>query len=426
MDFRKDREIIKNRHAKVIQKLQDEFQKRPLKVVFLNSENAKWAYQSLYEELAHNPRFDVLVLVTITRNLLQAEYAFIEYEKLARDSYARFKENGINVAYAFDFKNKKYIDLKAFEPDIIFYEQPWEISETQSIKETSKYALAFYCHYGTCITNGENLLMPEFYRDLSAYFVDNDDVIKDLLEHGCQKEQLVLCGQPKLDAYLKPVNPSNIGWKSKNKKRVIYAPHHSFSEKSVLKLGTFDWNYAFFLDLATKNPDIEFILKPHPELKRQIVEQKLMSIDEMTRYFKMWENLQNAQINEYNNYFDMFRTSDLLITDCNSFLYEYLPSKKPVIHLIGRHSVGHNEYGQKIIAGYYPARNMDELQSQLDLVLFKGEDPLLTVREKIIEHDLIQPKEGVARFIENYMSTLLTGLSSSPLTKTSPGKSEDK
>lgn len=409
IDTRKDSEIIHNRYPGLIKYLQKEFQKRKLKVVFLSSENPKWVYQSLYEELADNSKFDVQVLVTIREKLLKKKYAFLEYEKLARKNYNRFTENGFNVDYAFDFKNRKFKDLKEFKPDIIFYEQPWELSERQGIKETSKYALPFYCAYGSCITNGENEYSEPFYRDVYTYFLDNECIKKILLEHDCRKESLVVCGQPKLDAYLKPINQTNILWKSQNKKRVIYAPHHSFYEGSVLGFGTFHWNYKFFYNLAKNNPDIEFIMKPHPELKRQIVRQGLMSISEMTEYFNMWDKLPNAQVYEYGNYFDMFRTSDLLITDCNSFLYEYLPTKKPVIHLIGKNSVGHNEFGQKIISGYYHAKNLEELKSQLDLVLFKNQDPLLSVREKVIEKDLIQPKGGVSKFISNYITQILGG-----------------
>ena len=144
-------------------------------------------------------------------------------------------------------------------------------------------------------------------------------------------------------------------------------------------------------------------------MRKAIVQHELMTISEMTQYFKNWENLPNAQIYEYGNYFDMFRTSDLLITDCNSFLYEYLPTKKPVIRLISENSVGHNSFGEKIIAGYYNASNIEELNTLLELILFKNKDPLLSVRERIIAEDLIQPEGGVAKFIANYISGILGG-----------------
>lgn len=409
LDARKESEIIQKRYAKLIEKIQHKYQNKKLKIVFLSSENPKWVYQSLYEEFEKNPKFDVQVLITVRESLLKKKYKFLEYEKLARKNYNFFKEKEMNVAYAFDFKKKEYINLKEFQPDIIFYEQPWELPEKQSIINTSKYALSFYCSYGSCITNGRNEYSEAFYRDVYTYFLDNDCIKNILIEHGCNEKSLVISGQPKLDAYLKPINYSNIQWKTEGKKRVIWAPHHSFFDDSMLRFGTFNWNYKFFYNFAKNHPEIEFILKPHPELKRQIVSNGLMSISEMTEYFKMWENLPNAQIYEFGNYFDMFRTSDLLITDCNSFLYEYLPTKKPVIRLIGKNSAGHNEFGQKIISGYYPVRNIEELESQLNLILNEEKDPLLSVREKIINENLIQPEGGVGEFVKNYILNLLKG-----------------
>lgn len=166
----------------------------------------------------------------------------------------------------------------------------------------------------------------------------------------------------------------------------------------MLKYGTFNQNYQFFYNFAKEHSEYEFILKPHPELKRQIVNQKLMPIKEMEKYFNDWQNLPNAQIYELSDYFDMFRTSDLLITDCNSFLLEYLPTNKPVIHLINDKSVGHNKYGQKIISGYYKVINVDEIEQLLKQLLVEKQDPLKSVREKII-NDLEQSKDGVAKQI---------------------------
>lgn len=409
LDARKNSKIIHDRYPQIIKKLQKDMQTRKLKVIFLNSENPKWVYQSLYENFSKNPHFEVQVLITVRESLLKKKYEFCEWEKLAKNNYNFFKNQNMNVDFAFDFKKKKFKDLKEFNPDIIFYEQPWDLSEEQSIIKTSKYALSFYCAYGSCITNGRNEYSEVFYKDVYTYFLDNECIKDILLEHGFCENSLTVCGQPKLDAYLKPVNESNILWKTKDKKRVIWAPHHSFYEESMLKFGTFDWNYKYIYNFAKNHPEIEFILKPHPELKRQIVRNNLMSISEMTEYFKMWERLSNAQIYEMGNYFDIFRTSDLLITDCNSFLYEYLPTKKPVIQLISKHSVGHNSFGQKIISGYYKAKNIEELETLINKVLINGKDSLLSIREKVIAEDLIQPKNGVAQFILDFIFNVLVG-----------------
>lgn len=407
LDARKNHKIIHKRYADTLKKLQKEIQTRKIKVVFLNSENAKWVYQSLYEAFSNNSHFDVQILTTVRKVFLKKKYTYCEWEKQAKNNYRFFKNQHMNVACAFDFTKKKFKKLSEFNPDIIFYEQPWDLPAEHTLVNTSKYAINFYCSYGSNITNGRNEYSEPFYKDVYTYFLDNPQIKDILLEHGFSEKSLLVCGHLKLDAYLKPVNETHTIWKTKKQKRVIWAPHHSFFEKSTLRFGTFNWTYQFIYNFAKNHPEIEFIFKPHPELKRQIVRNKLMTANEMTGYFTMWEKLPNAQVYETGNYFDMFRTSDLLITDCNSFLYEYLPTKKPVIQLINKNSVGHNVFGQKIISGYYKAKNCEELEDSINSVLLKEEDPLLPIREKVLAEDLIQPKGGVAKFIVNYLTDIL-------------------
>lgn len=407
LDARKSSKIIHNRYSALLKKLQNDIQKRKLKVVFLNSEPSKWVYQFLYEEFSNNPHFEVQVLTTVRKVFLKKKYNFCEWEKQAKNNYQFFKNQHMNVAYAFDIEQKKFKALSKFNPDIIFYEQPWDLPAEHTLINTSKYAINFYCSYGAGITNGRNEYSEPFYRDVYTYFLDNQQIKDILLEHGFSEKSLLVCGHPKLDAYLKPVNETHSIWKTKNKKHVIWAPHHSFYKESTLNFGTFDWNYQFIYHFAHLHPEIEFIVKPHPELKRQIVRNKLMTANEMAEYFTMWENLPNAQLYETGNYFDIFRTSDLLITDCNSFLYEYLPTKRPVIQLINNNAVSHNSFGQKIISGYYKATNYEELENTINRILFNEEDPLLPIREKVLAENLIQPKNGVAAFILNYLTEML-------------------
>lgn len=405
IDLRQESLLIKDRQIKLVKKIKVEATKRKLKVVFLNSQNSKWVYQSLYEEFEKNPHFEVQVLITVGDKMMKKKNAFLNYKKLALDNYNFFTSKNMNVAYAFDFDKKQYIDLSTFKPDIIFYEQPWGLNKHHNILATSKYALPFYCSYGSNITNGTNEYSEALYGDVYTYFLDNNFTKKFLKSHNLDENRLSVAGQLKLDAYLKPIDKTKILWKT-NKKRIIYAPHHSFSDDSILRFGTFDKNYKFFYNYAKSHPEFEFILKPHPELKKNIIKEKLMSIEEMTQYFKMWEELPNAQIYEYGCYFDIFRTSDLLITDCNSFLFEYLPTNKPVIQLINDKSIGHNEYGQKIISGYYSAKNIDEINQLVEQLLVKEYDPLKEVRANVIEKDLIRPNGGVSKYIVRHIEAI--------------------
>ena len=403
----KQEQIIRRNYSKVLRKLRCECNDRKINIVFLSTSNSKFSYSSLYKEFEKNPKFNVKVLVSCIDEFKFREYQQKTHINLMKEDYEFYTSNGYNTEYAFDIENDEFISLKEFNPDIIFYGEPWSIAKSQELNETSKYALACFCCYGTTIHNGSYEYEKPFYRSLFKYFIDNYYAQELLIEHDVDSDSLPVFGSVKLDAYLLPVDESKVKWKSSGKKRVIYAPHHSFYEGSILGYGTFGRNYLFFLEYAKNHPDIEFILKPHPCLKKEIVHNKFMTEEEMDNYFAQWESLDNVQICEQGDYFDMFRTSDLMITDSNSFLSEYLPTEKPLIHLISEDSVGHNEYGQKIIQGYYPARTNEETEQLLDEILYKNNDPLKDKRKEIIENDLVWERDGAAKGIVKYLEEVI-------------------
>ena len=127
-------------YKNILQKLRNEIKTRPLKVIFLVRENQKWTYKSLYEQFEKSEHFEPLVLVSIltlahkgkdkTRNNLDENYKF-------------FKSQGLNVDYA--YKNGKYINLKEFNPDIVFYDQQWDLPTIHKPHRVSDFALTMYC-----------------------------------------------------------------------------------------------------------------------------------------------------------------------------------------------------------------------------------------------------------------------------------------
>ena len=401
--------IIRQNYERILKKIRKECKNRKINIIFLCNSNSftKFSYSSLYEEFAKNLKFNVKLLVSYTTNFKHNTYEKEHYKNTLVNNFKFFKNKKYDVEYAYDIEKEEFIDLEKFNPDIIFYVEPWEIAPNHDLSVTSRFALSCFCCYGTTIHNGTYEYTVPFYRHLYKYFIDNYYARNLMIEHDVNPDSLKVFGSIKLDAYLKPIDYNKTNWKFKDKKKVIYAPHHSFSQRTYLKYGTFDKNYKFFLEYAQKHPDIEFILKPHPVLKKEIITRKLMNEKEMKNYFETWANLPNAQICEDGDYYDMFRTSDLMITDCNSFLSEYLPTEKPLIHLISEHSVGHNEYGQKIIRGYYQARTNQDIEKHLNNILYKNHDPLLELRREIIANDLVWERNGTAKGIVKYLENII-------------------
>ncbi len=398
--------MAQKQNAALLPVLQKEYTKRKLKVCFLCQDNAKWSYQSLYEAFDKSEHFEPQVLVSITTDLLEKNCSFSDYKKKLRDNYDFFASRGMNVAYAFNAETKKFIDLKEFRPDIIFYEGPWGLKNMHAPYKTARYALSCHCSYGASIVKATYEFTVPFYRQLWRYFLDNGIEKHLYLSQGFEDENVPVCGLLKLDVYAQPIK-HNL-WKTEGKKRIIWAPHHSFADDSLLRCGTFDWNYKFMYEYAKSHPEYEFILKPHPVLFKAIVNSGLMTPEEIDEYFAAWRELPNAQVVEGGDYFDLFKTSDIMITDCCSFLCEYLLTEKPLVHLINPKSVGYNEFGQRIIAGYYPVYDVQELEAKMDDILIKGKDELKTKRQEIIKEFRLGT-ESVAKNIIEHLENCLKG-----------------
>lgn len=387
-------------YKKSLKRLKNDFGKRKLNVCFLNSENSKWVYQSLYNQLQTSDYFEPLVIATIDKNFSENDLNKLQ------TNYEFFKSKGINVEYGFDITDKTHIPLSKYSPDIIFYQEPWHLPRNQQPSQTSKYALCCYCSYGTGTTNGRNEYCARFFKEVWKYFLDNNFVKQVLIKHGINEENLFVTGSIKLDAYLNPVNTTKQVWTTNNF-RIIYAPHFSFNKDSILKFGTFDIYYKFFMEFAKAHPEIEFIFKPHPSLRKTIIEQKLMTEEETDKYYNFWNYSENTHLYDKGDYFDIFRTSDLMITDCNSFLTEYLPTQKPVIRLISHKSAGLNEFGEEISRGYYNIYNPDELKTALKNLIVNKQDNLKETRKKCLEK-LIMPPNGVSSVIINYLTKIFS------------------
>ena len=385
--------LIPKNYKKVLKRLKKQLGKEKIKVGFYNSENSKWVYQSLYDEFNKSKLFEPFVLLTLPEISSSTDITKLQ------TNYEFFKAKEMNVVFAFDTNKKKHIPINKFDVDVVFIDEPWSISSCQNVYSISKKALCCYCSYGSGTSNGRNEYNSRIFKQVWKYFLDNKTVKQVLINHGLKGNNLVVSGSIKLDAYLSPVNPTKQLWETSNF-RIIYAPHFSFSKNSILKFGTFDKYYKFFLNFAKKHPEFEFVFKPHPNLKKEITNQYLMTETETEKYYQEWANLPNSHLYTNGDYFDIFRTSDLMITDCNSFLSEYLPSQKPLIQLISNNSVGLNDYGNEICKGYYKVHDLKELQATLDSIINKKTDTLLEERKRCLDK-MILTENGVAKFIEN-------------------------
>ena len=391
--------VCQRNYAKILKRIKF---KKKLKVIFLVTENQKWGYQSLYETLEQHELFEPLIVVAVLEGVHKGK----DKTRLnLEENYNFFKSGGMNVDYA--YKNGEYVDLKDFAPDIVFYEQPWGLPKKYRPCNVSKYALTCYSDYGFELFCNPDNYKNNFHALLYKFFVEHEKNIERYTQYT--KKACMNCialGYPKLDVYFrKQVQEHTCLWREENKFKIIYAPHHSFDEGG-LKLATFKTNGEFILNLAKKYQGITtWIFKPHPQFKYALLKNKIMSEQQIEHYFKEWEKLGN--IYERGAYFKIFNTSDLLITDCSSFLGEYLPSKKPIIQLVNPEHREFNPLGKKITSQNYKAYSCEEVNKYFEELVINKNDFLSEKRLELIKSVIDFNKPSATKICEYLTETLL-------------------
>ena len=339
-----------------------------MKVIFLVSESAKWNGDSLYKLLEADSRFYPTILYVPLHTRINTDQT--------DDFHCQFfKERGYNLAAI-----SSGAELREYKPDIVFFQQPWFLEMEPDLQpmNVSTYALCLYFHYGIApsiehqsLWRGNEL----FYKTLYRHFVFNTAVVKQFQAKGVYNT--IVTGHPKMDVYLAPVRTDP--WKDRDRFKIIYAPHHSFRDTST-QWATFEWNGLAIQEWAKAHTDTEWIFKPHPAFRSTVHTMNIMSEAEIDEYYGEWSKIGNVY--EQGDYFDMFRTSDLLITDCGSFLTEWLPTEKPCIHLLT------NNEAQKIRSPvhenssrhYYKVNNLEKLNETMEMLVVRREDPLAEAR----------------------------------------------
>ncbi len=395
MDSKLDFEHVKSNYENVLRRLKTQDK---IKVVFLVRENQKWTYQSLYEEFEKNEKFEPLVLVSMLELVRKGKD---KTRNNLTDSFEFFKSKGMKVDYA--YKNGGYVDLKEYKPDIVFYDQPWDLPEIQQPRKVSEYALTCYSSYSYELFDCIEDYTASFHKFLYRYFTENE-FNKNRYEsyRKGNSENCVVTGYPKLDAYLKTNEDCNV-WRKKDEYKIIYAPHHSIDSKGI-RLSTFLRNGKLMLELAKSHPNTTWVFKPHPRLKYVLLRTKIMNEKEIEEYWNEWKKI--GAVFEGGDYMSLFKTSDLMITDGCSFLTEYLLTGKPLIRLINKKGIKLNKLGTELTEGYYLADNNEELRKLFNQLVIEKKDNKANLRN-ILKNKIAATEGFVAvKIIDNIMEEI--------------------
>lgn len=361
-----------------------------LKAVFLVNEFAKFKVGNLIQLMLKDGRFDVLIVIAPLAKNYNSQRA--ELQKI--QDY--FESKGCNFVLGYNESTGECIDLRRFNPDLVFYQQPWAQQKYHQIQNVVKFALTYYIPYYVPNYGNTHYDCMDFHKYLFRYYVVNQEyanIFKPVLFPFVNSIKPV--GHPIIDEILSAQSINN------RTNLVIYAPHFSLG-KGEIGYGTFTWSGFPILEFAKKHQELQWVFKPHPRLSRELVNKRLMSRENVEKYFAEWANI--GQVYEGPDYKNFFKNSVCMITDCGSFLVEYSFTGKPLIHLVSGFAHQPCYPLRKILNNYYQVYSFSELEEIMEKVLIKRIDNKKNAREYQLAQQL-NSKTASLQILEDINST---------------------
>lgn len=379
------------RYYFILRRLRRKVKSRPLNVLFLTISHQGWKYDSLYRLMDEDKNFSPQILVCPTVNR-----GYNEMVKLLDETYCYFSTKNYDVALAYNKGSNEYTDIRKFHPDIIFHTSPYkgQIDSRYYINRI-KHALTCYLSYGIEINPFDWCYALELHQRVWKHFIGIQNDIK-IIKKYCPwaVSNRVVTGYPTYEVITKGSADAN-AWKNKdnNYKRIIYAPHHTIEGNTgLLHFSTFLEYGEFILELAKKYKDkVQFVFKPHPLLRFNLENHPAWGKERTDAYYRQWEESENT--NFVNGiYVDLFNSSDAMIHDCASFMYEYMCTQKPVMFLANAVDKGqYNDLGMVLYESHYKAKTKEDIIRFIEDVVLNGQDVMKPQRMKIFQEYVLPP-----------------------------------
>ncbi|MCK5825179.1 MAG: CDP-glycerol glycerophosphotransferase family protein [Ichthyobacteriaceae bacterium] len=372
-------------------------------VSFFIIHESVWKYSKVYELFNNDPRFEVNVVV--------CPYVIYGDDNMysTMDSvYKSFTKKGYNTIKTFD--NNKWLDVKKeINPDFVFFTNPHDLTKKEYYFKNFEDRLTCYVPYN--FGNSHLFVMmydQNFHNQIWRLYAETE-IHKSYSKKYARNlgDNVVVTGYPGVDCFIDETDDIVNTWKNNDRKKIIWAPHHTIdNDKAFLSYSSFLTYAEFFLELADiYSNKIQFAFKPHPLLINKLYSDEVWGEKKTNEYYKKWEELENCQL-ELTDYDGLFKYSDAMIHDSGSFIIEYLYTKKPVMFTINDDNVSSrmNSFGEMAFNQHYHANSKQDIIDFIDMVI-KGEDCKKLDRDKFYADNLV-PTNNISASKNIYIDIL--------------------
>lgn len=376
---------VRNRSIRSIKK------KGKARILFIVSNLAMWRTQKLFDMLSNDNQFEVFIIL--------ASFAHFDSDQKSnnlKELRQFFSERGISFLEADSLTSPANYVRETLIPDIIFYPQQYQSLYNNGLdSELYDTYLLCYVPYALIVFDQGWLYNQRFNNVAWRLYFPSDLHKINARNRAINKGANVrLVGEAISDLYLEREHKDS--WKKHigKKKRIIWAPHFSIEEGGWLHRGSFLILNQVMLNLADKYKDqVQFAFKPHPRLLTELYNSPQWGKEKADAYYQKWAQMPNTQL-ETGSYVDLFMTSDAMIHDCGSFTAEYHYTQNPVMFFtrdLDGVKKQLNELGLAAIEAHYIGGSAEDIESFIESVVLKGEDPLKPARKAVFDKYLLPP-----------------------------------
>lgn len=376
-----------SRHARIVKKLR---KKSRINVGFYAIYPSIWKYDLLYKLLSGSGRFNPVVVICPAVHM--GPDHMMENIRACREL---FESKGYNVVSAYDEQTGEFLDVKKMLGlDVIFYTNPYSgLIHNRYYITNSSDVLTCYVPY-----NFGNSSDYQMFSNLPLHnlvwrmYLETEAHRQYSVEHARNAgSNVCVTGYPGIDPLIEG-KVKSYPWKqdAPQKKRIIWAPHHTVKPAGMVFYSCFLQYADFMLEMAQKYADkVQIAFKPHPLLRVKLNE--IWGKERTDSYFGKWESLPNCIYTE-GEYIDLFLTSDAMIHDSGSFLIEYLYTGKPIMRTSNGQDLTKllNPFALDCLGVSYQAASEREVEDFIVNVI-NGVDEMAEVRADFVKTRLMPP-----------------------------------
>lgn len=379
---------------KLPQKIAAMRSKPKIRVLFVAGGIRTWKAMPLFLSMTKHSRFEPIIGPNTNPKYPDQKAPLLSF----------ISENGYDYI---DLDTNKISDCK---PDLVVYDSPYTSVYSNGIAFDKNLDNVFCgCDYCINITKHIVHLEHPWYDYCWQFYVEHEDVAdrkREIL--GKRARNIRVTGVPIQDVLMQPKENFDDPWKDKTgKKRIIYAPHHSFkgANGDGIEFATFLQFGEVMQELAVKYQDkITIAFKPHPYLYLRLL--KIWGKEKTDVYYNKWQEMSNTQF-ENGEYYGLFKYSDAIIHDCASFIIEYLYINNPSLYLVSESNNLDDmfDFVRDGFECYEHAKKADDIELFIQNVI-NGIDNKRSQRIQCINRQLLPP--GGKTACDNIINSILT------------------